>query len=93
MRSPQIPLHKPRRIPNRLDLIPAARKAVALVGVDVVAHVDAALAEAFDDLVAFGLHDARVVRALNDEEGRADLVDVGDRRARHQAVRPCASRP
>src|SRR6266545_1538439 len=39
-----------------------------------------------DDLVAFGLHHARVVGALDHEQRCADRIDVGHRRARHQEL-------
>src|SRR5262249_60556795 len=56
------------------------REAVAFVGVDDIFHRLAGGAQRFDDLIAFGLLDARVVGALTDEERRLDAIDLEERR-------------
>ena len=57
-----------------------------LVLEDDVPDLAVELAEALDHLVGLGLHDARVLRALEDEQRRAYLVDVRDRRALAQEL-------
>ena len=61
-------------------------KAVALVGVDDVLHRLARLAHRRDDLLALGLLDARIVRALADQQRRLDPVGLEQRRARLQEL-------
>src|SRR6266508_3102192 len=46
----------------------------------------AARPQRIHDLVAFGLHHARVVDAFDHEQRCADRIDVGHRRARHQEL-------
>src|SRR5438552_17795886 len=74
------------RQPVGADLIRIAREAVAFVVEDDVLDVAAELAKPLDHLVGLGLDDARVLRALDDEQRRAHLVDVRDRRALEQEL-------
>src|SRR5258706_8665282 len=57
-----------------------ALKAVPLVGVEHVRHRAAVLLDGGDDLLRLGLLDARVVRALADQERDLDLVRGEERR-------------
>src|SRR3546814_545655 len=61
-------------------------EAVAFVGEQHVGHRDALGLHRLDDLVALGLHHARIVGALADQQRLADLVDMGDRRAVQQQL-------
>jgi len=51
-------------------------KAVAFVVLDNIFHVDAVLVQRGDHLVGFFDVDARVLRALRDQQRRADVVRV-----------------
>ena len=56
-------------------------KPVSLVVLDHVLDLDPPRAQRLDEIVGFGLHDARVVGALDDQQRCSDLVHPGDRRA------------
>ena len=50
-----------------------------MIGIDErVVHVDVATADFVDDLVGFGLRNARVASALDDHPRGGELVDVRD---------------
>src|SRR5262245_45565369 len=59
-------------------------EAVALVLVEDVLHRQARLPHGLDDLLAFGLLDARVIRALGHKQGPSDLPREMQRRPRLQ---------
>src|SRR6266851_618784 len=63
-----------------VDLVFAFFEAVAFVGVVVRVNGLAVLLEEFDDLLGFFLGDAGIIAALQNEERRLDVVDVGDGR-------------
>lgn len=73
-------------VPIGFQLVLAFGESVSLILVDVVADLDAALPQSLDDLVTFRFDDARVIGALNDEERRGDLIDIGYRRPLHQEI-------
>jgi hypothetical protein len=52
---------------------------VAFVVLDHVLDLDSARPQRFDKVVGLRLHHARIVGALDDHEGCADLIDAGDR--------------
>lgn len=61
-------------------------EAVPLILVDVVADIDTSGTEVLHDLVALTLGHTRVVRPLNHEQRRPNLVGVGDGRPREQEL-------
>ena len=61
-----------------LDLVLLLREAVTLVGEDDVLDGDSVSFYSRDDVVGLRLDDARVVRALKDEQRPPDLVRVED---------------
>lgn len=61
-----------------------ARGTVAALLVDDVRDLHAARTQRLDHLVAFGLHHARIVSALVDQQRRAQVLDVRDGGALHQ---------
>src|SRR5262245_24268012 len=70
---------------RRADAVLLVPEAVALVGEEHVLDRDAVLADRGGDLLALRLEHARVVLALDDEQGPPDLRGVDQRRARLQA--------
>jgi hypothetical protein len=68
------------------DLVVAVGEAVAFVGVDVIADLDAASAKPVDDLVRLALGNAGISGALDDDQRCGDVVGVGDGGALEQLV-------
>ena len=72
----EVLLQEQLRPPVEVDAVRRPRPAVALVRVEHVLDGDALVRHAERDLVRLGLLDARVVRALADQQRRLDGVDV-----------------
>src|SRR5437763_13373378 len=77
----EVPVEPFRRAPERVDHVLARPETVTLAGVDVLLERLVALAERVDHLLGLRARNARIVRALQQQQRRFDLRDVGQRRA------------
>src|SRR5215468_11206585 len=82
----QVLLEPARGRAHRRELVRALRETVTLVLEHDVLHRSSERAELLDELIGLSAHDARVLRSLNDEQGRLRVLDVRQRRALAQEL-------
>src|SRR6185503_15944679 len=79
-RAPQVPVEPVERATKCIDAVLRRAETVSLAGIHVVLVGLPAVLERFHDLLGFVPRNARVVLALEDEDGRTDLRCVSERR-------------